>query len=97
MSFNATVNIIKVMRVYPLKNQYTRCLVLLQSQIGTTPTTEKAFIITPPHLRLSEGMLELSALITVNLRKATWPTVRIASKNHQMYLNAALSLSFKAF
>jgi hypothetical protein len=29
MSFNATVNIIKVMRVYPLKNQYTRCLVLL--------------------------------------------------------------------
>jgi len=25
------------------------------------------------------------------------PTVRIASKNHQMYLNAALSLIFKAF
>ena len=80
MSFNATVNIIKVMRVYPLKNQYTRCLVLLQSQIGTTPTTEKAFIITPPHLRLSEGMLELSALITVNLRKATleFPTPEMA-------------------
>ena len=83
MSFNATVNVIQVLRVYPLKNRYTRCLVLLQSQVGTTTTTERAFIITPPHLTLSEGVAEINALVNVQLKK---PTAKYPNPELSMFL-----------